>query len=76
MSPKLSGWDDDLDDTMPGGVAVVTVNHNTAELISLLIWSLYRVLEADLTRWWLSTMPPPTDRLTCSRHWRRLAVAT
>jgi hypothetical protein len=31
----------------PGtGVAVVTVNYNTAALVSLLIWSLYRVLAA------------------------------
>lgn len=29
----------------PSGVAVVTVNHNTAPLIGLLLWSLHRVLK-------------------------------
>jgi hypothetical protein len=31
----------------PSGVAVVTVNHNTAELVALLLWSLYRVLQTN-----------------------------
>lgn len=42
MTSDVVRWPSDADRT---GVAVVTVNYNTAALISLLLWSLYQVLD-------------------------------